>query len=135
MSTDTGFRSDRRRELIRAAQREGRNVNGVDEVEVSEDGRTLTVTFLGRAPEGLGPDNVRIDGGRQVTGIQAETVTVEAADDPELDDRMRVTLNQAGDTSAYRLSVVGADPSGRPGTRPYPGFDQRYYTAKFHFWP
>lgn len=135
MSIDVEFRSDGRRELIRAAQRAGRNVNGIDEVEVSADGRTLIVTFLGRAPEGLGPGNIRIDGGRQVTGIQAETVAVEVSDDPELDDRMRVRLNQAGDTSAYRLSLVSEDPSGRPGTRPYPGFDQRYYAAEFRFWP
>ncbi|MFJ5674401.1 putative baseplate assembly protein [Streptomyces sp. NPDC093097] len=119
-----------RRERIRQARR-----NGVDAVEVSEDGRTLTVTFLGKAPHGLRPEHVRIDGGRRITGIEALEITVEREEDPELDDRLVVTLDRAGDFSAYRLSVVETDPYGRPGTEPFPGFDQRYYTAEFSFRP
>ncbi|QMV21059.1 hypothetical protein GQS52_03895 [Streptomyces sp. SCUT-3] len=99
------------------------------------DGRTLTVTFLGKAPGGVGPRNVRIDGGRRVTGLRAVEVHVETEEDPELDDRMHVVLDRTGDTSAYRLSIVETDAHGRPGTTPYRGFDQRYHSAGFSFRP
>ncbi|GHI09581.1 hypothetical protein AQI88_27735 [Streptomyces cellostaticus] len=119
-----------RRAKVRAAQ-----LGGVDAVEVSDDGLLLTVTFLGKAPHGLGPENVRIDGGRRITGIAALDISVEREEDPELDDRLYVTLDRAGDTSPYRLSLVEADPYGRPGTEPYRGFDQRYHSAEFTFRP
>ncbi|ANZ16753.1 hypothetical protein SNOUR_17270 [Streptomyces noursei ATCC 11455] len=119
-----------RRALIREAMR-----NGLDAVEVGEDGRTLTVTFLGKAPHGLRPENVRIDGGRRITGIEALEIAVEREEDPELDDRLVVVLDRAGDFSPYRLSVVETDPYGRPGTEPFPGFDQRYFSAEFSFRP
>ncbi|MDQ1039750.1 hypothetical protein QFZ75_006166 [Streptomyces sp. V3I8] len=119
-----------RRAKARAAQ-----LNGVDAVEVSDDGLTLTVTFLGKAPHGLCAENVRIDGGRRITGIEAVDISVEREEDPELDDRLYVTLDQAGDTSRYRLSLVETDPYGRPGTEPYRGFDQRYHSASFAFRP
>ncbi|MGP4047400.1 putative baseplate assembly protein [Streptomyces sp. 2A115] len=127
MSTST---TTSRRAKVRAAQ-----LNGVDAVEVSDDGLTLTVTFLGKAPHGLCPENVRIDGGRRVTGIEALDVSVEREEDPELDDRLYVTLDKAGDTSRYRLSLVETDPYGRPGTEPFRGFDQRYHSAAFSFRP
>ncbi|MDN3263991.1 putative baseplate assembly protein [Streptomyces sp. CSDS2] len=119
-----------RRAKVRAAR-----LNGIDAVEVSDDGLLLTVTFLGKAPDGLGPENVRVDGGRRVTGLTAVDVSVEREEDPELDDRLHVTLDRAGDTSRYRLSLVEADPYGRPGTELYHGFDQRYASAEFGFWP
>ncbi|MFR9793413.1 putative baseplate assembly protein [Streptomyces sp. MB22_4] len=119
-----------RRARVRAAR-----LNGVDTVEVSDDGLLLTVTFLGKAPAALGPENVRIDGGRRITGITAVDVSVEREEDPELDDRLHVTLDRAGDTSRYRLSLVEADPYGRPGGAPYRGFDQRYFSAEFGFRP
>ncbi|GHH10928.1 putative baseplate assembly protein [Streptomyces lanatus] len=126
----TGTTVTSRRAKVRAAQ-----LNGVDSVEVSDDGLLLTVSFLGKAPHGLGPENVRIDGGRRITGITAVDVSVEREEDPELDDRLYVTLDQAGDTSRYRLSLVETDPYGRPGTEPYRGFDQRYHSATFVFRP
>ncbi|MFD5862229.1 putative baseplate assembly protein [Streptomyces chartreusis] len=119
-----------RRAKVRAAQ-----LNGIDAVEVSDDGLLLTVSFLGKAPHGLGPENVRVDGGRRITGITAVDVSVEREEDPELDDRLYVTLDRAGDTSRYRLSLVETDPYGRPGTEPYRGFDQRYHSATFAFRP
>ncbi|MDG9715530.1 putative baseplate assembly protein [Streptomyces sp. DH24] len=119
-----------RRAKARAAQ-----LNGIDAVEVSDDGLLLTVTFLGKAPQGLGPENVRIDGGRRVTGITAVDLSVEREEDPELDDRLYVTVDRAGDTSRYRLSLVETDPYGRPGSEPYRGFDQRYHSATFVFRP
>ncbi|GGJ08232.1 putative baseplate assembly protein [Streptomyces brasiliensis] len=119
-----------RRAKVRAAQ-----LGGVDAVEVSDDGLLLTVTFLGKAPHGLGPENVRVDGGRRITGITAVDVSVEREEDPELDDRLYVTLDRAGDTSRYRLSLVETDPYGRPGTEPFRGFDQRYHSAYLSFRP
>lgn len=121
-------RTDRRRARVRAERR-----NGVDGVEVSDDGRTLTVTFLGRAPRGLGPQHIRIDGGRRVRGIVAVSVELEDEEDPELDDRVRVEVDRPGDSSTYRLSVVQPDGHGFPGTEPYPGFDPRYAGADFDF--
>ncbi|KMS75328.1 hypothetical protein ACM01_10070 [Streptomyces viridochromogenes] len=126
----TGTTATSRRAKVRAAQ-----LGGVDAVEVSDDGLLLTVTFLGKAPHGLGPENVRIDGGRRITGITAVDVSVEREEDPELDDRLYVTLDRAGDTSRYRLSLVETDPYGRPGTEPFRGFDQRYHRATFAFRP
>jgi hypothetical protein len=119
-----------RRAKVRAAQ-----LGGIDAVEVSDDGLLLTVTFLGKAPHGLGPENVRVDGGRRITGVTAVDVSVEREEDPELDDRLYVTLDRAGDTSRYRLSLVETDPYGRPGTEPFRGFDQRYHSATFTFRP
>ncbi|WP_229852700.1 putative baseplate assembly protein [Streptomyces albospinus] len=120
--------TDSRRGRIRAAR-----LNGVDEVEVADDGVTLTVTFLGKAPHGLRPENVRIDGGRRVSGLVALEISVEREEDPELDDRLFVTLDRTGDVSRYRLSLVETDPYGRPGTAPYEGFDQRYFGQEFFF--
>lgn len=125
----TGTTSSRRAK-VRAAQ-----LGGVDAVEVGDDGLLLTVTFLGKAPHGLGPENVRIDGGRRITGITAVDVSVEREEDPELDDRLYVTLDRAGDTSRYLLSLVETDPYGRPGSEPFRGFDQRYHRAPFSFRP
>lgn len=119
-----------RRVKVRAAQ-----LNGVDCVEVGDDGLLLTVLFLGKAPHGLGPENVRVDGGRRITGITAVDVSVEREEDPELDDRLYVTLDRAGDTSEYVFSLVETDPYGRPGTEPFRGFDQRYHRASFSFLP
>lgn len=127
-ATELVCRTDSRRGRVRAAR-----LNGVDAVEVADDGVTLTVTFLGKAPHGLCPENVRIDGGRRITGIEAVETSVEREEDPELDDRLHVVVDRTGDTSRYRLSLVATDPYGRPGTEPYEGFDQRYFGADFHF--
>ncbi|TDC88600.1 putative baseplate assembly protein [Saccharopolyspora aridisoli] len=123
-------RGDGRREKVRE-----RHLGGVDAVEVADDGRTLVVTFIGKAPRGVGPENVRIDGGRRITGITAVRVSVRREEDPELDDLMHVVLDRTGDTTRYRLSIVDTDPHGRPGTEPFPGFDQRYCGAEFSFRP
>ncbi|MEU6082224.1 putative baseplate assembly protein [Streptomyces sp. NPDC047108] len=127
-SGDLVCRTDGRRAKVRGAR-----LGGVDAVEAGDDGLTLTVTFIGKAPHGLCPENVRIDGGRRVTSIEAVEVCVEREEDPELDDRLLVTLDRTGDSSPYRLSIVATDPYGRPGTEPFPGFDQRYFHAEFRF--
>ncbi|MEU4428716.1 hypothetical protein AB0F81_49590, partial [Actinoplanes sp. NPDC024001] len=116
--------ADRRRGAVRWS-----GLNGIDAVEASDDGRELTVMFLGKAPRRLGPENVRIDGGRRVTGIRAVEVRVHREDDPELDDYLTVVVDRAGDSSTYTLSIVedGAD------AVPYRGFDRRYASAPFSF--
>ncbi|MFH0245625.1 putative baseplate assembly protein [Streptomyces sp. HK10] len=119
-----------RRGRVRAAR-----LNGVDAVEVGDDGLTLTVTFLGKAPHGLCPENVRIEPGRGGTDIRAVAVEVEREEAPELDDRLYVTVDRTGGFGRHRLAIVGTDPYGRPGTEPFPGFDQRYHAAEFSFRP
>ena len=49
--------------------------NGIDFIEVSDDQYTLSVYFFGTAPKNLTPQNVRIDGGRRVTGIKAVAIS------------------------------------------------------------
>ncbi|MFI9381975.1 putative baseplate assembly protein [Kutzneria sp. NPDC052558] len=120
--------TDTRRPQVRAAR-----LNGIDEVEVDDSGTLLTVTFLGHAPENLRPHNIRIDGGRRITGLYATQVELEAAEEPDLDDKLHVTINEPGDSSRYTLNVVEQDAFGRPGTRPYHGFDPRYTSAEFSF--
>ena len=119
-----------RRARIRAER-----ANGIDAVEVSDDGRSLTVTFLGKAPHRLRENNIRIDGGRRISGLQVTDLELISADDPDLDDQLIVSIDRAGDTSTYTLRIVEADSRDRPGTRPYPGFDPRYAQADFRFNP
>lgn len=42
---------------------------GLDYLEVSDDQRTLSVYFLGKAPQTLGPENIRIEGGQRIRTI------------------------------------------------------------------
>ncbi|MCO1577844.1 putative baseplate assembly protein [Crossiella sp. SN42] len=128
MTAQQDCRTDGRRRKLRAAR-----WNGIDGVEVAEDGRTLTVTFLGKAPKDLARNNFRVDGGRRVTGLRVVEVHLETQPDPELDDRVRLTLDRAGDSSSYTLHLVRPNAYGRPGTEPLPGFDPRYSSATFDF--
>ena len=121
-------RDDLRRGFVRRA-----GGNGLDHVEVSDDHRTLTVSFLAKAPAGLRPGNVSITGGQQVTGITALAVTLCADDDPDLDDCVQITVSQPGDASCYRLCLVEADAQGRPTTVPLAGMDPRYACVEFSF--
>ncbi|WP_409183048.1 putative baseplate assembly protein [Amycolatopsis sp. VS8301801F10] len=123
-----GCADERRRADVRVA-----GGNGIDSVSVSDDGSSLTVGFFGKAPEDLGPANFRIDGGRRVSGIAVVAVELWGSDDPDLADAVRLTVDRAGDLSTYRLSIVEAGPIGKPGTRPYPGFDPRYSFVDFTF--
>ncbi len=119
---------ERRRTTVRAA-----GLNGVESISVSADQRTLTVLFFGNAPQGLEPDNFRIDGGRHVTGIVVESVHDCADQDPETADCVQLTVDGPGDHSTYRLCIVEKGPHGRPGVEPYPGFDPRYACRDFSF--
>ena len=106
-------RDEVRREFVRRAGQ-----NGLDHVEVSDDHLVLTVSFLAKAPAGLGPGNISITGGQQVTGITAVHVKLCADDDPDIDDCIQITVSQPGDASCYRLCLVEADAQGRPHRRP-----------------
>jgi predicted phage baseplate assembly protein len=121
---------ERRRARARTSEH-----NGIDTIDVSDCHTKLTVIFFGKAPGELAPANFRIEGGRRITDVTVVEVRLCADDDPELEDRVLLTLNHPGDLSTYRLCVVEADPTGVPGTRPYPGFDIRYACAEFTFFP
>lgn len=80
--------------------------NGMDFLEVSEDQLSLCVHFFGPVPEGVTVENICIEGGRRIRDIHAVKVVIEHADDPELDDCLRITLDKFGDFSTYRLCLV-----------------------------
>ncbi|HEY4017777.1 MAG TPA: putative baseplate assembly protein [Pseudonocardiaceae bacterium] len=119
---------DRRRAAVRAA-----HLNGLDLVTVGDDPTTLTVLLFGKAPHHLHARNLRVDGGERITGIVVTDLRVSRTDDPELPDTLRVTVNRFGDLSTYTMSIVESGPNGRPGTRPYPGFDPKYASIGFTF--
>jgi hypothetical protein len=107
--------------------------NGLDYLEVSKDQSTLFVYFLGKAPEGLDKENVRITGGRRFRDIQVTDIRIKRVEDPEKDDRLEVRVNKPGDFSTYRLSLVALDEEGHPTEEPFPDFDPRYYHLDFSF--
>lgn len=125
---ETICRDEDRRGLVRDA-----DVNGLDYLEVSDDQRTLTVFFLGKAPESFGREHVRIDGGVRVPEVHVERVKVHREEDPELDDRAEVMVDQPGDFSTYTLRAVEADEQGRPTRKPRHDFDPRYAAMDFTF--
>jgi hypothetical protein len=122
-------KGDERRALVRA----DKNLNGLDYLEVSPDQRSLTVYFLDKAPADLELGNLRVTGGRQVTGIKVTAFAVCTNQDPERDDCLVVDLDRPGDFSCYRLEVVVADAHGRPTNVRHPRFDPRYYGLDFSF--
>ncbi|MFF7133732.1 putative baseplate assembly protein [Streptomyces sp. NPDC008196] len=119
---------ERRRAEVREA-----GVNGLDHLEVSEDQRTLSVFFLGKAPEEITEANVRVEGGAGATPVEVTEVLVHRQDDPRADDCMEVHLDAPGDRSPYELHLVEADERGRPTDRTLPGFDPRYDRLSFGF--
>ncbi len=103
--------------------------NGLDYLEVSADQLTLTVTFLGKAPDDIDAENVQIDGGRRVRGIRVVGVRLSRDEDPDLDDCMQVTVDRPGDFSTYTLRLVDASAP----ERPMAGVDPRYAALGFSF--
>jgi len=114
---------DRRREAVRE-----KRASGLDYLEVGDDRRVLTVTLFGRVPEGIGPENVRIDGGRRVRDIRVLEVAALPAEGPDSDDGLRVTVSKAGDFSTYTLRVVETNTD-----KPLRGLDPRYASLDFTF--
>jgi hypothetical protein len=128
---------ERRRDVVRKSKK----WNGLDYLEVGPDQLTLTVFFLGKAPEDLKPENVIVEpcgGGRpvRVTGIRLCRV-----DDPERDDCLHVSVDRPGGFSPYRLCLVevateGDDCGrmiGKKTGKPFHGFDSRYSCLEFSF--
>lgn len=102
-------RSDPRR----AAVRRFKGRNGLDYVEVSADQRTLYLYFLGKLPAEFTADAadlpryLRLDGGARVTDIRILDVDPHVEAEPDRDDFLVVRLDQYGDFSSYRLTLVG----------------------------
>ena len=106
----------------RAGEAHAKGLNGIDAVNVGADRSELTVVFFGKAPENLSAANFAVEGGTRVTGIRVTGMALCAREDPDLEDRVRLTLDRAGDLSTYRLCVVGVD-----------GFDPRSMCIDFRF--
>lgn len=96
--------------------------NGIDYLDVADDQKSLCVHFFGGIPQGLGPDTVRISGGRRIRDIQVLHVARDPSHDDELDDCLRITLDRAGDFSTYRLCLIDV-----------PGIDPRFACLDFTF--
>lgn len=120
-----------RRELLRASG----TLNGIDFVEVGDDGVTLCVHLFGDIPAGIGVADVRISGGSRITGLHARSVATEHESEMHDDACLRVVLDREGDYTPYCLCLVDAATSGDdPATwTPYPGFDPRYACATLRF--
>jgi hypothetical protein len=117
-----------RRGLVRQA-----DFNGLDHLEVDCAQTTLTVYFLGRAPEWITADHLRIEGGRRERNLRTTSAVIEPGGDEGLDDRLIVTVDRPGDFSTYRLCVTALDEAGRPTGKPPAGFDPRYACLCFSF--
>lgn len=104
---------------------------GLDYVEVGSDQCTLTVYFLGRAPDSLDASNVVIEGGRRIQGIRVTRVSIKHNEAAGLDDAMVIVTDKAGDFSTYTLRMVMRDEQGE--YRPHPAFDPRYDRVTFSF--
>ena len=119
---------DRRREAVRLAE-----LNGLDYVEVSDDGCVLDVYLLGKLRGDISASNIRIDGGVRTKNIVATDVQCVRATDQKRDDVLRVFVNVQGDFSTYTLHVVEPDMYDRPGTATLAGFDPQYAKVDFTF--
>ena len=119
-----------RRGLVRTSKPKR---NGFDYVEVDCAQTTLTVYFLGRAPEWITATHLRIEGGRRTRDLQVTDVRIERSDDDDLDDRMIVIVDRPGDFSTYRLCVTALDDAGRPTGQAPADFDVRYACVCFTF--
>lgn len=119
-----------RRDKLRA----GGTLNGIDYVEVGDDGTSLCVHLFGAIPPGLGVANVRISGGDRITGLRVLSVNPELEPDLHDDACLRVQLDHEGDHTAYCLCLVDTASGNEPASwRAYPGFDPRYACATLHF--
>jgi hypothetical protein len=123
-----------RQELRRGDVRHAQGRYGLDYLEVGPDQRTLTVTFLGHAPDSITKESILIEGGARITNISVIHVMINhAAPDADLDDTMDVTVTQPGDFSTYTLRVAALDDRGQPTDQPPAGFDLRYDRIAFSF--
>ncbi|WP_431066970.1 putative baseplate assembly protein [Methylotuvimicrobium sp.] len=117
----------RRREGVRRHV----ELNGLDYLEVAPNQLGLSVFFLGKAPVQLDKSNIVIEGGQRIRDIRVERFDVIRNQRPEFDDRMDITVNQAGDFSSYTLRVVERDEQGQ--WRRHRHFDPLYDRIEFSF--
>ena len=109
-------------------------LNGIEYVDVGADQQTLTVHLVHEVPKGLTEANVRIDGGRRITGIRVLPFQIaEHHRGARASSQFTIKTDRAGDFSPYVLRLVDADSSGRPGTTPLAGFDRFYGAVEFDF--
>ncbi len=99
--------------------------NGIDFLEVSDDERTLFVHFLkDLAPNALGMNNFRVEGGERIPNVKVGSVTPEA--DAKILD---LAVNAPGDFSTYTLRLVkSATDAATPN-----GFDPQSSAVEFSF--
>jgi hypothetical protein len=117
---------DERRRKLRE-----RHGNGLDGVEVHDDGRRLFVYFFEDVPRGLQHGNIRIDAPRGARPVRAVGLHRAEDLDPETEDHLTVELDHPGSAGSYLLRIVERRPDGAPGWRPYHGVDPRF--AQVHF--
>ncbi len=117
-------RDQRRQQLIRSQE-----WYGIDYLEVEPNQRGLRVFFFGtpsrRELEGLRPEQVRVTGGRRVTGLKVQDLAVEGTHGGEDVAYLRVVVDRPGDFSPYTLTLAGLDPSSK--------LDPRYRQVTFSF--
>ena len=98
---DLVCQDDPRRDEVRRSP----YINGLDYLEFAdqalEPGKPvrLWVYFLDKAPEVLRIENIRITGGRRITGLKVIDLKFCREEDPDRDDCMIVTLDRPGDNS------------------------------------
>lgn len=117
----------------RRAKLRDRKLMGLDWLEVEPSQKEIRIGFVGKAPKSLGPEHIRILGGRRERNIQATKVRFERSGEPDLDDVMVVSVDRPGDYSTYRLEIVDLDNRGHLTHRPPEGFDPRYTGLDFSF--
>ncbi|WP_338846070.1 hypothetical protein V8J88_20265 [Massilia sp. W12] len=117
---------DRRRVLLREAQRGAGAWNGLDYVEGGNQPDELLAVFFGRLPPQLmtadAPRHLRISGGRRIRELRIVRVQAQPAQDADKDDVLLLTVDKVGDFSPYWLELVDL-----------PQIDQRYARAQFYF--
>lgn len=134
--------NEKRREAVRQARGpDGQPaLNGVDFLEVSADGKTLSVHFIhplpgkppiqaiGGQPEAvpqgpaLRPEQIVVEGGVRIKNIRVSAVEANG-------NVLAVSVNQAGDFSTYTLRLV----TSLTRADPPPGFDPQLAAIGFSF--
>lgn len=110
---------DSRRDHVRAHA----GLTGLDWVEVDETQTRLSLYFLGRAPAGLTPETLAIEGGRSERDrVRVTSVDLYPAEDERLDDLAVLHVDKPGDYSTYTLRLLGLG-----------GIDPRYASLDFSF--
>ncbi len=113
---------ERRRRSVRAKE----GWNGLDFIEVHQTQKSLTVYFLGKAPEGIGKEHIVIEGGQSPQyHVSVVATDLRHGEEPDLDDRLLVHVGHPGDFSTYTLRLVGLE-------RIDPRYDRVTFSFKAH---